>query len=165
MYFQYVKEPDQIITVDPSGSRTSEQNKDKGDPRTRIIDEAVKTEIGRLCSDNADFFMYKFNFSKKEKKRLKIIDEFFKDKITTKSFTENRLNRIFYFSGKQAVLDVIGYKLFSSNKVDKDLMNLLDKFKNKDLPTMPVGAKILIDKYGKITQDKKKATEVLIANF
>ena len=53
--FQYVKEPDQIITVDPSGSRTSEQNKDKGDPRTRIIDEAVKTEIGRLCSDNADF--------------------------------------------------------------------------------------------------------------
>ena len=99
-------------------------------------------------SDNADFFMYKFNFSKKEKKRLKIIDEFFKDKITTKSFTENRLNRIFYFSGKQAVLDVIGYKLFSSNKVDKDLMNLLDKFKNKDFPTMPVGAKILIDKYG-----------------
>ena len=27
-------------------------------------------------------------------------------------------------------------------------MNLLDKFKRKDLPTMPVGAKILIDKYG-----------------
>ena len=27
-------------------------------------------------------------------------------------------------------------------------MNLLDKFKNKDFPTMPVGAKILIDKYG-----------------
>ncbi len=99
-------------------------------------------------SDNADFFMYKFNFSKKEKKRLKIIDEFFKDKITTRSFTENRLNRIFYFSGKQAVLDVIGYKLFSSNKIDKDLMNLFEQFRNKDFPTMPVGAKILIDKYG-----------------
>ena len=35
------------------------------------------------------------------------------------------------------------------------IMQLYKKFKTK----------ILIDKYGKITQDKKKATEVLIANF
>ena len=27
-------------------------------------------------------------------------------------------------------------------------MNILDKYKNKDFPTMPVGAKILMDKYG-----------------
>ena len=47
-------------------------------------------------TDNADYFMYKFNISKKDQKRIKIIDNFFKEKIGPKTFREENLNGIFY---------------------------------------------------------------------
>ena len=46
-------------------------------------------------TDNADYFIYKFNLSKKDQNRLKIIDNFYKDKVTAKSFLESNLNKIF----------------------------------------------------------------------
>ena len=114
-------------------------------------------------SDNAEYFIYKFNISKKDKKRLEIIDKFYKEKITLKSFSEKNLNKIFYFSGKQAVIDILSYKLFNSKKVDIKLINLYDQFKAKILPTMPVTAKILMDKYsipkGKGLGNKLKIVE------
>jgi poly(A) polymerase len=99
-------------------------------------------------SDNTDYFIYKFNISKKNQKRLKIIDRFYKEKITLKSFSEKNLNKFFYFNGKQAVIDILSYRLFTSKKIDKKLINFIDQFKSKVLPTMPIGAKILMDKYG-----------------
>ena len=32
-------------------------------------------------TDNADYFLYKFKLSKKDQKRIKIIDNFYKEKI------------------------------------------------------------------------------------
>ena len=114
-------------------------------------------------TDNADFFIYKFNLSKKDQKRLKIIDNFYKDKVTAKSFLESNLNKIFYYKGKQSVLDILSYKLFISKKVDKKILNLIDKFQLKLLPTMPVGAKVLMEKYefpkGKDLGNKLKIIE------
>ena len=37
-------------------------------------------------SDNTDYFLFKFNISKKYQKRIKMIDDFFKEKLHTKSF-------------------------------------------------------------------------------
>ena len=37
-------------------------------------------------TDNADYFIYKFNISKKDQKRLKLIDNFYKEKITSNLF-------------------------------------------------------------------------------
>ena len=37
-------------------------------------------------TDNADYFLYKFNISKKNQKRIKIIDNFFKEKSNQKLF-------------------------------------------------------------------------------
>ena len=39
-------------------------------------------------SDNLEFFMYKFNISKKEQKRLKIINDFFSGKFISTKFSE-----------------------------------------------------------------------------
>ena len=105
-------------------------------------------------SDNADYFIYKFNISKKDQRRLKIIDKFYSEKITAKSFSEKNLNKFFYFHGKQAVIDVLNYRLFHLKKVDKKLFNFINIFKSKILPTMPVGAKILMEKYD-IPEGKK----------
>ena len=98
-------------------------------------------------SDNVDYFVYKFNISKKDQKRLKLIDNFYKEKITNKTFTEKNLNRIFYYNGKQSVIDILSYRIFISKKVDTKLLDFIDHFQLKDLPIMPIGAKILMEKY------------------
>tara|TARA_Y100000389_G_scaffold184608_1_gene203217 strand:+ start:37 stop:1311 length:1275 start_codon:yes stop_codon:yes gene_type:complete len=114
-------------------------------------------------SDNADYFIYKFNISKKDQRRLKIIDKFYKEKVTAKSFSEKNLNKFFYFNGKEAVIDILSYRLFFLKKVDKNLLNFIDLFKSKILPTMPIGAKVLMEKYdireGKDLGDKLKIIE------
>jgi len=98
-------------------------------------------------TDNADYFIYKFNISKKDQKRLKIINDFYKDKITSKSFLENNLNKIFYYKGKEAVIDILSFKIFTSRKIDQNILKIIKQFQSKDLPTMPVGAKFLMEKY------------------
>ena len=55
-------------------------------------------------TDNADYFLYKFKISNKDKKRLKLIDLFYREKVTLNSFTEKNLNKLFYFNGRQAVI-------------------------------------------------------------
>ena len=67
-------------------------------------------------SDNVDYFLYKYNISKKDQKRIKIIDNFYKEKINSKTFTENNLNKIFYYFGKQATLDILNYRVIKSKK-------------------------------------------------
>jgi poly(A) polymerase len=116
-------------------------------------------------SDNADYFVYKFNISKKDQKRLKLIDLFYKTNVNIKNFTEKNFNKIFYYKGKQAVTDIINFKLFKSNKVEKDLIKLMEVYKDKIKPTMPIGANVLMSKYnipeGKILGNKLKILEEL----
>ena len=116
-------------------------------------------------TDNADYFMYKFNISKKDQKRLKLIDFFYKTNVNIKNFTEKNFNKIFYYNGKQAVIDIINFKLFKSNKVEKNLINLMEVYKDKVKPTMPIGANILMSKYnvpeGKTLGNKLKMLEEL----
>jgi poly(A) polymerase len=116
-------------------------------------------------TDNADYFIYKFNISKKNQKRLKLIDFFYKENVNIKNFTEKNFNKIFYFNGKQAVVDIINFKLFKSDKVEKKLIKLLEIYKDKIIPTMPIGANVLMSKYnipeGKILGNKLKMIEEL----
>ena len=74
-------------------------------------------------TDNADYFLYKFNISKKDQKRIKIIDNFYKEKINSKTFTEKNMNKIFYYYGKKAVIDILNYKIIKSKKIDNNLKN------------------------------------------
>ena len=37
-------------------------------------------------TDNTDYFLYKFNISKKDQKRIKSIDNFYKEKINSKTW-------------------------------------------------------------------------------
>ena len=98
-------------------------------------------------TDNTDYFIYKFNISKREQKRLKIIDNFYKDKISAKTFSENNLNKIFYYKGKQSLIDILNFKIFTSKKVDKKNLEFIEQFQSKDPPSMPISAKFLMDKY------------------
>ena len=114
-------------------------------------------------TDNTDYFFYKFNISKKDQKRLKLINLFYKEKITIKNFTEKNFNMIFYFNGKQAVCDIINFKLFTSSKVEKKLIKLMKTYQDKVIPAMPVEANLLMNKYnipeGKTLGSKLKMIE------
>jgi tRNA nucleotidyltransferase/poly(A) polymerase len=105
-------------------------------------------------TDNTDYFLYKFNISKKDTKRIKIIDDFFKLNTQSNMFTESYMNKIFYFDGKQAVLDILNFKLVKSRKSNKNLKELIEIFEKKLIPKMPIGADILMKKY-KIPEGKQ----------
>ena len=98
-------------------------------------------------SDNTNYFLYKFNLSKKDQKRIRIIYNFYKDKITNKSFDKKKLNKIFYYDGKQAVEDILCFKIINSKNTDKKLFGLFELYQNMSLPIMPIGANILMTKY------------------
>ena len=119
-------------------------------------------------TDNVDYFIYKFNISKKDKKRLLFLNNFDSQKVTNKTFSEKYLNRIFYFNGREALMDVIYFKIFKSTKVDNKLIKLIDNFKNKEIPTMPLKANVLKEKYnipeGKELGAKLKAIEEFWTN-
>ena len=105
-------------------------------------------------SDNVDYFLYKYNLSKKDQKRIKIIHGFFKDKFNLKKFTQYNFNEYFYYEGNQAVLDVLRFKVIKSKKIDKSLIELIEYYKNKPIPKMPIGADLLMKKY-KIPEGKQ----------
>ena len=114
-------------------------------------------------SDNADYFLYKYNISKKDQKRIKIIDNFFKEKINIKTFTTNNINKFFYYNGKEAVIDILTFKIIKSKKFDQIIFDLINHYKNKPMPVMPIGADVLMKKYmipeGKLLGDKLKTIE------
>ena len=112
-------------------------------------------------TDNVDYFLYKFNISKKNQKRIKIIDKFFKEKKNISTFSEKNMNKIFYYSGRQAVIDILQFRIINSKKFDKKLMELIKIYKDKISPIMPVRADVLMTKY-KIPEGKQLGLKLKI---
>ena len=73
------------------------------------------------------------------------------------------MNKVFYFDGKQAVLDVLKFRIIKSKNLDKKLIELYNNYENKMKPTLPVGADLLMKKYkipkGKQLGDKLRMIE------
>ena len=98
-------------------------------------------------TDNADYFLYKNNLSKKDQKRIKIIDSFFKEKINSNIFLRNNMDRFFYYNGRQAIIDILNYRIIKSKKFDKNLVDLIELYRNKLIPIMPIKAEVIMTKY------------------
>ena len=98
-------------------------------------------------SDNADYFIYKFNLSKKDQKRILFLNNFFSTTANNKIFSINNLRKILYFNGKQALLDLLYFQVFRSKKIDKKLINFIELFKDEETPLLPLKATTLIAKY------------------
>ena len=114
-------------------------------------------------TDNADYFLFKFNLSKINKKRILFLKEFYKKEIKNTIFSEKNLLKILYYNGKQSLIDLIYFEIFKSKKINKKLINLLDFFKDKEVPIFPIKAKDLMKKYdiseGKLLGIKLKKIE------
>ena len=114
-------------------------------------------------SDNPDYFIYKFNISKKDQKRIFFLNDFFSNQKSNKSFSTNSLQKILYFNGKQSLLDVLYFQIFKSKKIDKKIVNLIKYFYDKEPPLLPLRAITLMTKYhipeGKQLGEKLKTIE------
>ncbi len=105
-------------------------------------------------TDNLEYFLYKYNISKKDQKRAYAINNFYSEKNGSKTLNEANLNKVLYYDGKEAVLDILNFKIIKTKKVDKKLFSLLELYKNKITPSLPVGADLLMTKY-KIPEGKQ----------
>ena len=119
-------------------------------------------------TDNVDYFLFKYNLSKKDKKRILFLKESF-NKINKDTFSEKNLWKIFYTNGKQCLFDLIYFEIFRSKLANKKLIDLLAFFNDKEIPIFPIKATHLIKNYnlseGKMIGIKlKKIEEKWISN-
>ena len=105
-------------------------------------------------TDNVNYCIYKFNFSKKDQKRILFLNNFFSTKINSKTFSKKNLQKVLYFSGKQSLLDLLYFQIFRSKKVDKKLLEMIEFFKDKEPPLLPFRAITLMTEYN-IPEGKK----------
>ncbi len=98
-------------------------------------------------TDNVEYFLFKFNLSSIDKKRILFLNKFYNKEINKNFFSKNNLWKIFYYNGKQALFDLIYFEIFKSKKINKKLIVLLKYFKDKEVPVFPVKAVNLMEKY------------------
>ena len=59
------------------------------------------------------------------------------------------------------MIDILNFRAFKSKKIDLKIMKLIKHFQSKNLPTMPIGAKSLMEKY-QIPEGKSLGTKLKI---
>ncbi len=98
-------------------------------------------------TDNANYFLFKYNLSNENKKRIKfLIDNYylFSEKDY---FSKKNLQRIYYFNDKSYVIDLLDLKIFNSKVVSKKLIELKKYFEKFEKPIFPLNSRYLLDKY------------------
>ena len=119
-------------------------------------------------TDNAEYFLYKFNISNEEKKRIKFLKDIFSKTPDKKIFEEKNLWKILYFNNNSLLNDLINFQIFKSKKEDKKLIKLKEYFSLQVPPKLHVKAKSLMEKFnlkeGKELGDKLKQIETIWVN-
>ena len=98
-------------------------------------------------TDNSEYFLYKYNISNDDKKRIRFLSDIFCNNLDKNTFTEKSLWKILYYNGNEYLNDVINFKIFKIKKVDKNLIKLKKFFSNQEPPKINIKAKTLIEKF------------------
>ena len=114
-------------------------------------------------TDNTDYFLFKFNVSNADKKRILFLKKFYDEQINKNSFSEKNLWKVLYYHNKQSLRDLLYFEIFRSKNINKKLVNLIDFFEDKEAPIFPIKAKNIMEKYniseGKLLGIKLKKIE------
>ena len=98
-------------------------------------------------TDNCEYFLYKFNLSNDEKKRIRFLLKYFSKDLEKNTFTEKNLWKIYYFNNKEYLNDLIDFYIIKSKGSLKKIIKLKEFFKNKSAPKLKVNAKFLMQKF------------------
>ena len=120
-------------------------------------------------TDNAEFFLYKFNLPNKDKSKIKFLKEMYDKSYNKDFFSKKNLQKIFYFQGKSNLLDALDFQLFRSNKKNSKLIELKKYFEKLEKPNFPIKAKIVMEKYNlkeskELGQKLKKLENLWVEN-
>ena len=98
-------------------------------------------------SDNSEYFIYKYNISNEDKKRIRFLSNIYCKNSAKKIFKEKDFWKIFYYNGKDYLIDLIDFQIFQNKKLNKNLIKLKTFFYKQELPKFQVKAKMLIEKF------------------
>ena len=98
-------------------------------------------------TDNSEYFIFKYNISNEDKKKIRFLNNIFIKKLDKEFFNEKNLWKMFYYHGKNYLNDMIDLKIILNKKTDQKLIKLKDFFNKQDIPILEIKAKTLIDKY------------------
>ena len=98
-------------------------------------------------TDNCEYFLYKFNISNNDKKRIRFLAKYFSKTLDKNLFTEKNLWKIFYYNGKDYLNDFIDFHIIKKNTSVKKFVILKEFFSNKSVPKLNVNAKLLMQKF------------------
>ena len=119
-------------------------------------------------TDNSDYFLYKFNLSNQEKKRIIFLKNIFSKPLINDIFSEKNLWKVLYYHGEDNLEDMINFNIYKSKKIDNKIIKLKEIIKSNKLPQFPIKAKQLIEKYklkeNKILGQKLKELETIWVN-
>ena len=117
-------------------------------------------------SDNAEYFMHKFNLSKFEKDRILFLKNIYKN-LNNDFFQKKNLKIMLYKHGRTKVIDLIKFHILRSKNV-QNIDELNNFHKIEEIPVFPYSAKLLKEKYnfkdGKLLGDKLKQLESVWLN-
>ena len=117
-------------------------------------------------SDNAEYFMHKFNLSKFEKDRILFLKNIYKN-LNSDFFQKKNLKIMLYKHGREKVIDLIKFHILRSKNV-QNIDELNNFHKIEEIPVFPYSAKLLKEKYnfkdGKLLGDKLKQLESVWLN-
>tara|TARA_B100000941_G_C28490088_1_gene547366 strand:- start:636 stop:1907 length:1272 start_codon:yes stop_codon:yes gene_type:complete len=118
-------------------------------------------------TDNADYFLYKYNISNEDKKKILFLSNNYGNIRNKSFFNEKNLNKLHY-NFPELLIDLIDFNIFISKKVSKTMMDLKGLFQSKTPPIFPITAKKLMDQFdmkeGRELGNKMKELENLWLN-
>ena len=114
-------------------------------------------------TDNAEYFLFKYNISNDDKKRLRFIYKYYPNLKNKNFFTEKNIQKLLYFNNKSFVIDLIDLKICNTLKESIKMKKLRDYLIKIEKPIFPIKANNLIDQFnlkeGKELGDKLKKIE------
>ena len=119
-------------------------------------------------TDNSEYFLYKFNISNEDKKRIRFLSNIFSKPLDKNIFSEKNLWKMLYYNNSNFLNDLINFQMYRSKKIGKKLLELKEFFNNQIPPKFNVKAKSLMDKFnlkeGKELGQKLKEIELVWIN-
>ena len=98
-------------------------------------------------TDNSEYFLYKFNISSENKKRIRFLNNIFSKPLDKNLFSKKNLWKILYFHGNQHLNDLINFKIVKNKKIDSKIIKIKKFFNNQSAHKFNIKAKDLMEKF------------------
>jgi len=98
-------------------------------------------------TDNSEYFLYKFNISSENKKRIRFLNNIFSKPLNKNFFSKKNLWKILYFHGNQHLNDLINFKIVKNKKTDNKIIKIKKFFNNQSAHKFNIKAKYLMEKF------------------